>query len=284
MGELTLIPFGLKVPEQIFLDVSEVDRGRNCNCMCPSCKSALIARQGDKNEWHFAHNSKDTSTSTVKECKYSFWVSVVLMAKQILKGAKTIALPSLTMFANNSTKYEIAKRTIVDCNDLKIDTSFNSTSVDATFTLGQYTIAVYFAAPHREKYYSSEKKNDDIGILEISLNDARQWLYGNNNRGNYRKILEKKIINDVKCKQWTNHPRQAFVENKYNVNLSKEKQYNVNLNRPEISTTAKYYNKPLIKHVAHEGNNFTSSTYGECIICGKNLNKNGGCPACQKIF
>lgn len=280
MNELTLIPFGLKLPEKFFVDVSEVDRGRNCDCICPSCETALIARQGNKNEWHFAHNSKDTSISTVQECKYSFWVSVVLMAKQILKDAKTITLPSLIMFANNSKKYDIAKKTTVECNDLKIDTTFNSTTVDALFTLGQHTILVYFAAPHREKSLSSEIKNNNVGVLEISLNDAKQWLYGNNNKGNYRKTLEKNIINDVKSKSWVNHPRIKFIEKKYNVSLHKGKQYNVNPNKQEFITSKRYYDNPITE----DGDYVTSTTYGECVICGNNLNKNGGCPICQQRF
>ena len=271
MNQLSLIPFGLKLPEKRLVDVSEVDRGRNCDCICPSCKTALIARQGDKNEWHFAHDSKVASTNTVEACKYSFWVSVVLMAKQLLKDANALTLPSLTMYTNDATKYEVAKNSSIKCNDLKVDVKIDTTTVDATFKLGKYSVAIFFTAPHRKDSIPHEiMSNDKIGILEISLIDATQWLYGNNNRGSYRKTLEHNIINNVKCKSWIYHPRKSAIEKQYNVSLYREMQHNFN-------DSVNMYDTPDINYV-------TSDSYGECVICGKNLTSNGSCPECMRRF
>lgn len=38
-----LIPFGLK--DGKYYDVSEVERGRACGCICPSCKQVLVAKK-----------------------------------------------------------------------------------------------------------------------------------------------------------------------------------------------------------------------------------------------
>lgn len=35
--------------------VQEAQRGAACGCFCPVCDSPLVAKQGDKKEWHFAH-------------------------------------------------------------------------------------------------------------------------------------------------------------------------------------------------------------------------------------
>jgi len=285
MSELSLIPFGLKLPEQILVDVSEVDRGRNCDCICSSCKTPLIARQGSKNEWHFAHDTNGASTATVKACKYSFWVSVVLMAKQILKEASAITLPSLTMYTNDVTKYEVAKRTTVKCDDLRVDVAIDSTTVDATFKLGKYTIAVFFTAPHKKDKLSLENiNNDKIGILEISLNDAKKWLYGNSKRCNYRKTLELNIINSVKCKKWIYHPRKNTIEKQHNVSLHKEKYHGVDLNKPNFASSKKHFNEPIKKHDMPDRNYVTSGKYGKCVICGNNLTKSGACPDCMRRF
>lgn len=98
MSKLSLIPFGLRLSDQQLVDVSEVERGKKCGCICPSCKTALISRQGEVNEWCFAHVAKGGAKSVENKCEFSFWVSVVLMAKQILTNGKSIKLPALTLY------------------------------------------------------------------------------------------------------------------------------------------------------------------------------------------
>lgn len=51
------IPFGLRTHDQRMVDPTEVTRGESCGCVCPNpdCGKELIAKQGDENEWHFAH-------------------------------------------------------------------------------------------------------------------------------------------------------------------------------------------------------------------------------------
>ena len=64
MGAFTLIPFGLHLKSNQVVDVGSVQNGIKCDCICPSCKTPLIARHGSIKEWHFAHQSRD-----VKKCK-----------------------------------------------------------------------------------------------------------------------------------------------------------------------------------------------------------------------
>lgn len=37
--------------------VGDVARGLQCGCSCPACGSPLVAKQGETNEWHFAHEA-----------------------------------------------------------------------------------------------------------------------------------------------------------------------------------------------------------------------------------
>lgn len=37
--------------------VGDVPRGAECGCFCPVCKAALVAKQGDLLDWHFAHEA-----------------------------------------------------------------------------------------------------------------------------------------------------------------------------------------------------------------------------------
>lgn len=47
------IPYGER--EGQLLHVSEVERGLQCDCVCPVCKERLVARKGHKTHHHFAH-------------------------------------------------------------------------------------------------------------------------------------------------------------------------------------------------------------------------------------
>ncbi|NOE33329.1 competence protein CoiA family protein [Ruegeria sp. HKCCD7318] len=61
--------------------VRYVQNGLKCGCICPSCKSPLIARQGKRRVWHFAHAS-DVNCSSFGE------TALHLAAKQTLKDLK----------------------------------------------------------------------------------------------------------------------------------------------------------------------------------------------------
>ena len=37
--------------------IGEVERGAACGCLCPECRSPLIAKQGTEKDWHFAHEA-----------------------------------------------------------------------------------------------------------------------------------------------------------------------------------------------------------------------------------
>ena len=57
--EQSAVPYGLRKVDQRLVRVDEVPRGANCGSVCPSCKRPLVARQGDINDWHFAHTSEN---------------------------------------------------------------------------------------------------------------------------------------------------------------------------------------------------------------------------------
>nr|WP_264299516.1 competence protein CoiA family protein [Vibrio navarrensis] len=92
MMMLQHVPFGLRTQDQTFVDVADVVRGKNCGCICPSCHTPLIARQGEEKQWHFAHASRKVE-GTDKECDFSFFVSVRMMARQVIETGIAIVLP-----------------------------------------------------------------------------------------------------------------------------------------------------------------------------------------------
>ncbi|TIG87143.1 competence protein CoiA family protein, partial [Legionella pneumophila] len=75
------LPFGLN-ENNVIVHITNVESGKNCNCICPSCSSPLIAAKGTKNQHHFKH------TTTI-ECEGGLESAIHMAAKQIIKGAKT---------------------------------------------------------------------------------------------------------------------------------------------------------------------------------------------------
>ena len=90
---MNLIPFALSLDTKLLVDVADVQSGKKCGCICPSCNIPLIAKKGDINEWHFAHDSQFIEKDQELSCDFSWTVAVKMMIKQILLEGSTLALP-----------------------------------------------------------------------------------------------------------------------------------------------------------------------------------------------
>jgi hypothetical protein len=90
------IPFGLK--NGILIEVSQVESGLACGCVCPSCKRRLQANKGKIVSHYFSH---DPSVET-KACESAFETSIHLMAKQILSEDKNLNFPGLSVSVSGS--------------------------------------------------------------------------------------------------------------------------------------------------------------------------------------
>ena len=91
MGEAadnTLIPFGLRGDRMVA--VADVSSGLACGCICPACRSPLVARKGARRRHHFAHAVSNPN------CRYGPETAIHRMAKQCLLDARRIALPAFT--------------------------------------------------------------------------------------------------------------------------------------------------------------------------------------------
>ena len=83
------------------VDIDEVSvRGLSCNCRCAACKGDFIARKGEKDKHHFAHQSN-------YECVYANEIAIYLMAKRMLEQSGTIQMPSVPVKIGKRT--ELAK-------------------------------------------------------------------------------------------------------------------------------------------------------------------------------
>src|ERR1700730_16969980 len=79
------IPFGVDRTKRV-VHISEVERGRACDCMCPGCDAPLTAVKGAVRQHHFRHGVE-------VECEGALESAIHLAAKQIIIERKELTLP-----------------------------------------------------------------------------------------------------------------------------------------------------------------------------------------------
>jgi len=78
------LPVGIDKDTGSLLRIDEVSRGLGCNCLCPGCKTPLVARKGELKSHHFAHHTPPPdSTLSCAESALHKW------AKNIVARQKT---------------------------------------------------------------------------------------------------------------------------------------------------------------------------------------------------
>ncbi|QPK06301.1 hypothetical protein [Vibrio kanaloae] len=220
-----LIPFGMK-DDKLF-DVSEVERGRACECICPSCKQPLRANKGDpeKKIHYFSHDPKSKKDGEKrKDCEYSFFVAARLLIKQRLQQMETIdiLLPDglshisqrdIVGENHTSTCYYANAKTLTLCN-IEIEKSYIGGEFDIVGYCGKHAIGLHFSYDGRLPLDSAVNDSDDA-ILEIDLTELLEV---------YRelKLEEGMTFIDVVLdyvlnsgeRSWVNHPRRRLEETK----------------------------------------------------------------------
>jgi hypothetical protein len=66
--------------------INEVARGLACNCVCPFCKSPLIAKKGQNKAYHFAHYR-------LSDCNHGTETALHIMAKNLVAQTKKLWVP-----------------------------------------------------------------------------------------------------------------------------------------------------------------------------------------------
>lgn len=222
----TKIPFGVSRTSNRMLDVFEVKRGKACDCICPSCHSSLIARQGEMNIWHFAHDP-DAEQKSETACEYAFWTSIHLMSMQILAELTELETPACTRYMLQEKIVFPPAKIIPD--SIVPKTEIRKVSCDAVLTQSGIEIGIVLRMPHRSDYYSrtpfSEWNDDRKGILEIDFSDLESKLFEGRDISSFKTILIERIVHGRAHKNWKIHPREIriFLERSQRLTESPQK-------------------------------------------------------------
>jgi len=254
----TPIPFARQRDTGCLVDIYEVPRGKHCNCECPSCGIPVLARQGEQREWHFAHSTADASGADTSLCKYSAFVSIRLMAQQLLSDIDTLRLPH----APGET--DLNHRT-VDVGGIEVGGAFEGVPVDAVVTIKGAPLVLYMTHPSREVPPALFALDGDrVGALRIALDVVPRFfdspLTRDSNMRLDRETLRNWLQAAVESKSWIYHPRQKLIRAQ-------------NERRRKVSANAVDSNRPLIaKYVCHRCKHswmggYDDETMRTCLTC-----------------
>ncbi|MCF6324736.1 MAG: competence protein CoiA [Gammaproteobacteria bacterium] len=214
-----LIPFGLEANSGTLVDIADVPRGSKCGCICPACKTPLVARQGEEKEWHFAHASRKVYEKTQKECEFSFYLSVRMMARQIIDNEFKIKLPeyrdSVSQYGSAQgysvhESFLITEAKEIFLSNVAVEAIFEGVAVDLVGYINDFKFVVYFTHPGRAVPQELESPSDHhSGVMTIALDELRNTIFRQvkNKNQSYQSALIEYLSNDVSSKQWVFHPR-----------------------------------------------------------------------------
>lgn len=215
--DLNLIPFGLIETTNEFVDVYDVKRGKNCDCICPSCKTPLIARHGDCNTWHFAHAHKGVYDKTKKECEYSFYLSVRLMARQLIDSKITLGLPEYKSYVDkfdDGLGYSVQEEFIITpeqnitIEEVKVEKVFSGVPVDLVGNISGFQFVIYFTHPNRDvptELFNPE--NLKCGVIAVELNLLPMlFSKAKKDEKTYKEVLKTFLSSNHDSKRWIFHP------------------------------------------------------------------------------
>ena len=192
------------------IHVDDAIRGKGCNCVCPDpqCKAKLVAKQGAKNKWHFAHDNG-------ADCIGGRMTALHMLAQQIIQEEKKIREPWFKDYCEDPSK-EIYFESVL------LEQRFKTTEIDrrpdcvGIIKTGdkQYEVWIEVKVTHE---VDEEKLNDikHLGAIcmEINLSGLLDTDY------TIETIREALFVN-IGNKKWINYP-QLF---KKNANAKAEKE------------------------------------------------------------
>lgn len=169
--------------------ISEAENGLKCACVCPTCRGALIAKQGKVVEHHFAHASGE-------ECQHAVETALHLAAKDILAVRKEIVLPAVEIPASYGFPHiELAPEQRYLIESVAVEQKLGSIVPDVIVRINGRELLVEVTVTHRTGGDKVSKIRElGVSCLEIDLSDT--------DRGLAREELERVVVEGTGRKRW----------------------------------------------------------------------------------
>lgn len=161
----------------VLVSINEVKNGLRCGCVCPACGAKLIARQGQKVAYHFAHYK-------ISDCGHGKETALHLLGKKIIKKGRVFvpAKPGTSERQGSVHSYSEAIEEMY-IESVKPDVLLKSES-----ELLAVEIKVHHAVDYEKKFKIYEL---GLPMIEIDLSDIDDYT---------EESVEQIILNGEKTK------------------------------------------------------------------------------------
>lgn len=176
------LPFGLN-ENNTLVHITDVESGKKCGCVCPSCRSSLIAAKGSKKQHHFRHD-------TDHECENGLESAIHLAAKKVILERKQITLPEYVSSASakdskgiKHTEQETVVRdgTIMHFDFIRDETTLNEIRADILATKGNTALIIEIFYRHkvndqkRLKIIEANISAIEVDLSDLTPKDVKDW-------------------------------------------------------------------------------------------------------------
>ena len=218
------VPFGLR--EGRLYEPIQVEQGLACNCTCPGCSGALIAKHAPlgKVRPHFAHHSDSACVGGLES-------AVHLAAKQLINEKRKLYLPELVAtvssrlagFQHMERRETVHKGSVAHLDQVRVEESLGQIRPDLIVETAGHQVLVEIAFT---SFVSSEKleliKLKSIGAIEVDVSDLAELNF---------ETLSKRLFERSPRSTWIFHPDLAIGEAALELQLAVDVQNEMEVRR-----------------------------------------------------
>lgn len=215
------IPFAVDKETGALVEVGDVPQGRRCNCLCPSCSQGVVAKHGEINAWHFAHDSHAVD-KPIKECDISFDSCCRQFAMEMMLAGDitTLRTPDWILeergLGQRIHSVCVTRGRVLEGMEFRSDPRF-----DLTCAVAAQQLYIHFDYSARQ---APELKGVSSGVLQIDLRAVKQQYYAQQSEpGLIASLIRALIEGGTDSKRWLQHPSHERARAELRRKVSEEK-------------------------------------------------------------
>ena len=160
MNTHKLLTYALNNKNQL-VHIDSVPNGTACNCFCPNCKAALIAKNGrDKRQHHFAHEANS-------DCLKGYQTALHILGKEIFQKEKIIPI------FNDKFQFELVK-----ADSIELEKNLGDIIPDVFAIASNKSVAIEILVTHEVDDVKYKKiQAHELTTIEIDLSKVESLNY-----------------------------------------------------------------------------------------------------------
>lgn len=196
-----ITPFGLR--DGRLHEPAQVPSGLACNCVCPGCGAALVAKKGNMKRWHFSHHNAVPGENCAESAIHAAAKQVLIDHGSLMVPKFAVGTSARAMDGRELYEYEV----LSPVRRIRFDRAVPEETIgdirpDVVGYSGDRRLIVEMYFRHRVDVVKRAKLVAlGIPALEIDLSDLDEEV-------GFESVTER-VINSVVEKEWLVYPRRS---------------------------------------------------------------------------